>query len=128
MAIEIIESQGDSTLNNGQLSVVGRLDNAVQLLAEKEKEFAEYIDELKRREKEIDTLKDNLKGIMTEQGVSKLESEHLLITLVAPKPRHSIDLKKMSAMNPTLYAEIDNTYGTDSPVTPYVKLTARKDK
>lgn len=125
MAIEIIESQGDDVLNRGQLSVVGRLDNAVQLLAQKEAEFAVYLDELKSREEEIANLKKNLFATMTEKGVKKLESEHLIITVVQPKPRHSIDMKKLSAVNPALYAEVDEIAGKDTEVSGYVKLTTK---
>lgn len=125
MAIKIVESQGDAGLNNGQLAVVGRLDNAVKLLEEKETEFAKYLDELKARQEEVDNLKKSLYNMMTESKVDKLESEHLLITAVNPKPRHTIDTKKLAAVNPALFAEIDSQYGKDTPVSGYVKLTPR---
>lgn len=125
MTPEVIESTGDSTLNNNQLTVVTQLDDAVQLLAQKEEEFAEYLNELDRRKKEIDTLKGSLYEMMTNEEVKKVESEHLIITLVRPTTRHTYDMKKLEAINPALYSQVDTLVGKDSDVKGYVKLTPR---
>ncbi len=62
---------------------------------------------------------------MQESGAKSLKSDHLLITLVAPKPRKTLDTKKISTTNPKLFDKLMAEYGNESTVKPYVKITPR---
>lgn len=126
--ITIVESQGDGEMNNGQLALVGRLDNAVRELGQKEAEFAAYLDELNERREQIQNLKSQLYDHMSKTGVKKLESQHLVITAVAPTTRHSIDTKAFAAQRPELFAQIDAQFGKNTDVDGYVKIKVREEK
>ena len=128
MTTTILESEGDIELTRSDKMLATRLDTAVQALEAKQEEFATYLQELKAREDEVAELKKKLYQQMTDEGVRKLETNRLLITTVNPKPRHSIDTKKLQAINPALFAQVDAIAGKDTNVSGYVKITVKEDK
>lgn len=128
MTTTILESEGDIELTRSDKMLATRLDTAVQALEAKQEEFALYLQELKAREDEVAELKKKLYQQMTDEGVRKLETNRLLITTVNPKPRHSIDTKKLQAINPTLFAQVDAIAGKDTNVSGYVKITVKENK
>lgn len=128
MSVIKIESVGDEDveLSRSDSMLVTRLDTAVKTLEEKEAEFAAYLRELKTHEENVAKLKAQLLERMDEEGVKKLESERLIFTAVHPKPRHTIDTKKLAAINPKLYEKVDAIAGKDSQTSGYVKITLKE--
>lgn len=123
--MKIIESTGDTDYNG--LVVVDQIESAMQLLEQCETEFAEYIDELNRRNDEIAGLKERLYEVMTEKQIKKLEGERLTFSLVSPSTTKGLDLKLLEATQPQLFAELHNQYGKDTNRKGYVRLTTKKD-
>ena len=128
MSVIKIESVGDNDveISRSDSMLVTRLDTAVKALEEKEVEFAAYLKELKAHEENVAKLKAQLLERMDNEGVKKLESERLIFTAVHPKPRHSIDTKKLQAINPKLYEKVDAIAGKDTETSGYVKITLKE--
>lgn len=129
---EVVESLGDNIssdveLDRKQLMLVGKLQKATLALEQKQEEFAQYLDELKKREDEIKNLKEAMYDLMTEEGAKKIESDFLIFTVVQPNPRFSIDHKKLEAVNPALFAQVKELAGKESSVKGYVKITPKKN-
>ena len=115
-------SEGDGELNRSGTLLVARLDKAVVSLEEKQAEFAAYLQEIKQKEEEIADLRVRLYEAMEEQGVKKLENDHIIVTAIWPTKKHTFDMKKLSATNPTLYKQVDELVGKDTEVRGYAKI------
>lgn len=127
MATKIIESEGDVVLSRVDSSLATRLDNAMLALEQKQNEFADYLNELKKRQEDVDELKKRLLSMMDENGVRKLETERLAITAVHPKPTRRIDLKELEARDPRLYKKAFDIAGTETETAGYVKITVKSN-
>lgn len=125
MSVRIVESYGDVELGRGEMILVSKLDSALAALDAKQAEFAEYLNELKAREEEVKELKEKIYAKMSEEGVKKLENDHLIITAVSPSNRHTLDTTKMKAVDPALFARLDKDYGKDTTVKGYAKITVK---
>ena len=115
MTTKIIESVGDDPkLSRRDTALVTKLDRAVAALEQKQNEFAEYLNELKAREEEVKNLKDQLYAAMTLEGVKKLENDRLLLTVVQPSVRKTVDTKKLQAVQPLLYKQVMDVAGKET--------------
>ena len=125
---EIAESLGDDIANRGDQLILTELDNAQLALEQKQAEFAKYLDELKKHENAVKELKEKLYARMEETGQKKIETNHLSITAVWGTKKHSYDMKALQAINPQLYAEVDNLVGKDVPIKGYIKISTKGEK
>lgn len=102
--------------------VLAKLDSAQLLLESKQKEFAAYLDEVKRHEENVKALKEQLYERMLEQELTFIKTDHFKITLTKPHTRHTYDMKALQATNPKLYKQVDDLVGKDTPIKGYVKI------
>ena len=119
-------SEGDGELNRSGTLLVARLDKAVASLEEKQAKFAAYLQEIKQKEEEIADLRARLYEAMEEQGVKKLENDHIIVTAIWPTKKHTFDMKKLSATDPVLYKQVDELVGKDTEVRGYAKISLKK--
>ena len=97
--------------DNEILIVNGFEANLNPLIATKIKEFEKQVKEIQARE---DELREKLLIAMRENGITKIDSEGLSITYVAPTKKETFDTKRIREERPDLYLE-------------YVKVSNVKD-
>lgn len=111
------------------------MENGLITLDESQKaltaESIEYIDAVTRQaaalDREVKAIKTKLLGLMGAHGISKIETDTTLITLVVPetpKPREVFDMESFKRDNEFLYSCYVTTEQPD-PKSPYIKITNR---
>lgn len=114
----------DKMLKNTQTALT-RLENAQLVLEQKQEAFAKYLDEIKEQEEKVKNLKEELYACMKEADVKNLETDFFRVTAVWETTKHAFDMKKLQAMNPMLWEQVNQAVGYDSPVKGYVKIATR---
>lgn len=130
---EITESFGDNILSDvsmskSQLTVVGKLQNALIGLEEKQAEFAEYLDEINRRSEEIKDLKEKLYDMMVESGAKKIQSDYMTITATKAYDVQGVDLKFIKEVNPALWTQLREIAPKDTHYRGHVNITTKDNK
>lgn len=128
MPSKVIESSGDTDVNRSDQLLLTRLDNAQLALEQKQVEFAQYLDELKAQETLVKDLKEKLYERMEESGQKKIETNHFTVTAIWGTTKHTYDMKALKAINPTLFEQVDNLVGKETPIKGYVKIFTKEKK
>lgn len=78
----------------------------------------------KQAEKDLESVKEAIKKAMEDNGITKYEDESLLINLIAPTERESVDSKRLKAEFPEAYEACKKT----TPVKGSVRIKLKGDK
>lgn len=99
-------------------------DNVLQLNKNVIKEIQTLIKQEQEAKEKLETLKENIKNLMIEKGIKQAKFDGLLMTLVLPSIRQTLDTKKLKAD----HSEIDfSQYYKESMTQHSIRITAQKD-
>ncbi len=99
-------------MNDKEILIInGFEENFKPVIATKIREFEKQVKEIQAKE---DELREKLLIAMRENGITKIDSEGLSITYIAPTKKETFDTKRIREERPDLYLE-------------YVKVSNVKD-
>lgn len=80
--------------------------------------------QLEEAEKQLDKIKDLLVKAMKENGLSKYEDENIILSLVAPITKTTLDTKRLKAEKPKLY----ESYCKETTTAEQIRLKIKGEK
>ncbi len=99
-------------MNDNEILIINGFEaNLNPVIATKIREFEKQVKEIQAKE---DELREKLLIAMRENGITKIDSEGLSITYIAPTKKETFDTKRIREERPDLYLE-------------YVKVSNVKD-